>query len=1155
MDLKLLVFFTIICGSLFVPAQSFAQQKLNLDSMRQERQRVIDSTRAVQKKYMDSLKAVRQHRSDSLAAIRAYKSSKRYQDSVSKARQSRLDSIKQARTAYFDSIKAERQRVIDSTTAVRKRYSDSLKQVQQRRADSLGAIRKYRESKRYKDSVAITRQMRMDSLAAARKARNDSAVASRKAVLDSAKAARKKHNDSLTAERKKFTDSLQKVRKARTDSLAKVKADREKLNLAKQKLKEDKMKLAFELKVKKKREAWSNEKMLKKRWSLKRRLTQNMFTRYNYYFNADRKMDEAIDNMLRSRKDNYDSLIALFPFDPDRDSSLLASDMDSIIQKASVGIQIHDPRTKWGDDLYLLLGQAFYYRGNYEQASNSFRYIISMNQQLKAQEQKEAARKGKKVKKDLSVVEPEPEGKLGFLKHRKANNEAILWMARVKTEEHKANEAESILDLLEGDKNMPEDLKGRVALEKAYINLERNNKKAVSENLAVVADDSKLPGWIRLRASFLNGQLLQELGDYEGAAARYEQVIALHPKIEMDFYARRNLAYSLMEQGGTQDMAAASLKQLLRDGKYANYHEQVYYVLGRLAANSNNPGDAITYLKKSIESPKSTKKQKALSFAALGNAYYGIANYTEAKLAYDSAAYLAKFAPDDPMVAVATKRSQMLDLIVGPLTTIRTNDSLLALAALPEREQRAAARRHIRMLEKKIQDSIARAESGGGPGLVDVSNDGGVSSWYFANPVLMQQGFNEFKRKWGSRPNVDNWRRASGSTFASSARIDQGSDEGGEGEDQGLPTEESLMAFIPNTPQKQDSARRQILNAYVSLADAYINKLEDFAGGTRALDSLDRRYPSHDRQAEAIFLRYTLALKQNQLDQAQGYSQRLMKDYAGTSWAKAVTPAEDSEGLLASNVPVSRYYDETYGLMMQRHYSAVLQRSRDGQRFYKDARYNNRFRIMEAIALAGAGYFNQADTLLTDFISKHPTDTLRGWADAVMSYIKAHRPAPATDSTAATMVTQGGAASLDSSLAKAPRPVDSMKPKVVIPATYTYKPKEEHYFIFYVQKMNSKALGVRAGLTDFGKLKFTNQNLSANLEVLKEDLGLVVVKSFPSAAHAKIFMNSARSTEQLFREYKPNEFELMIISAENMLKLKADKDMQAYKKFYQSNYK
>ena len=690
-----------------------AAQKHYNDSMQTARRHIMDSTITARKNYYDSLKLVRRHKldsmkvvrkrvSDSLKVIRDYRSSKRFKDSVIAIRQARIDSIKAVRTAFFDSVKRERKRVTDSVVAIRKAYIDSIKVVQKRRSDSLAVIRTYKASKRYKDSVQVVRQMRLDSIKLVRKTYFDSLATARKRVNDSVISVRKAKLDSMKAVRTAYLDSVKAVRKIRTDSLAVRKAKREKDLEKKKKDRANRQKLAFELKIKKKREAWSNEKMLKKKWSLPRKVLQNTFTKFNYYFNADLKMDEAIANMLRFKQENYDSLLALYPFDPDVDSSVLAPDMDSIIQKASVGIQIHDPRTVWGDDLYLLLGQAYYYKGDYKNAAMSFKYVVSLRDKRKKKKKNSSYKKTS----SNSIVEKDKKGVLDPIKHHSVHNEAILWLARTFTEEHKEGDAESVLDLVENDPNFPESLKGRLALEKAYIHLSRGDYNEATEHLTNVVADKKLPKWVRKRASYISGQLYMQQGNYPAAIAGFKKTIDLHPNIDMDFYSRKNIAYSMMFGGGDGTEAIALLRKVLKDGKYRKYYEQVYYVLGRLAATNGNTDEAIGYLTDGIGSAKSTPEQKGLSYAMLGNIYYDLRQYELAKFSYDSAANFASSLPDDTLISNAIKRGGVLENLTTPLNIIKHNDSLLALSVLSKKDRRSVVRKYIKMLEKRRADSI-----------------------------------------------------------------------------------------------------------------------------------------------------------------------------------------------------------------------------------------------------------------------------------------------------------------------------------------------------------------------------------------------------------------------------------------------------------------
>lgn len=1144
-----------------------AQKKYN-DSVRAERQRVLDSTRTAQKHYfdsmrvareqrLDSIKEVRQRRADSLAVIREYRQSKRYKDSVAAFRKARLDSIKLVRQKRLDSIKAVRKRVTDSIVAVRKAYVDSIRAVQKHRSDSLAEIRAYRQSKRYKDSVQVVRKLKADSIKAVRTAYYDSIATERKRVNDSIAAVRKAYTDSITTARKIYTDSLKEVRKARTDSLAKLKAKREKDRVVREKNREEKAKLALELKIKKKREAYNNEDMLKKRWIFPRSVIQNTFTRFNYYFNADQKMDEALDNMQRFRRENYDSLLALFPFDPDRDSAVLSADMDSIIHKASLGIQIHDPRTKWGDDLYLLLGQAYYYKGDYKNASDAFKYVVSLRDKKK---------KKKRSKQSSSVVQAEKGGISKLLLHRSVHNEAILWLARVYTQQHKEGDAESVLDLIETDPNFSGSLSGRIALEKSFIRLSQKDFRGAIAPLHEVSEDSKLPDWVRMRAAYISGQLQQKYEEYTASAQDFNTVLDLHPKIDMDFYARKNMATSLMLAGGEQHEAVAELKKILKDGKYTKYYEQVYYLLGQLSVNGGNTEEAISYLKSGINAPKSTNDQKAKSYATLGDIYYNRHDYELAKDAYDSSAVFMGDDPEGDLMETALRRSVALGKLTDPLRTIRLNDSLLNLASMDEKDQRSVVRKYIKMLEDRRRDSIFQAENAGlnaalkNAGSSTTRSKNNYANWYFSNPSLMQKGYNDFKQKWGTRPNEDNWRRSSAGGFASTTGNNNGDgDDNPDVDANGIPTEESLMAMIPNDQASKDTALARIRAAYMAAANAYVSDLEDYPPATTVLDTLDKRFPKHEYGDEALYLRYVIALRQGKLEEAKALGQKLLQDYPDSKWAKLVKPAEDGSGLSVGGEDVVSYYDKTYSMLLQRDFEGVLPRAREGQKRFDVQVYKDRFQIIEAIALAKLEQFSIADSVLTAFVTSHtnPNDSLRRWADAVLKYINDNRsvisniPAAAAPSSSAAGNNPPPSAA-DNNLKPAAN--DLPKPGNTPPPAYVYEPKEEHLVLFCFKTQAQRTKGVQAGIEDFNKFKFGSLQLQTELDMLNAVDGVIAVKTFTNKNQAVIYMNTLKKTKQIFREYQTGEYEIVMISAPNFNKLFADKNIQAYLDFYRSKY-
>lgn len=1148
------------------------------DSMAKARAKETALRQAAQKRSTDSVAKIRKHKTDSLAAIRKYRESKKYKDSVEKAKAMKLKTLQAARMAKVDSAKAARKKIIDSSIAARKVKTDSARAVVKKRTDSLAAKRKYRESKRYADSVAVVKKMKTDSLMAKRKAFSDSLKVNRKKVTDSFAKARKGKTDALAAARKKKTDSLLAIKKVRTDSLAKVKEKKEKNQKAKEKEREQKQQLAFELKIKKKQKAYTNEKMLKRRWSVPRQIVQNTFTHYNYFFNADKKMDEALANMLRSKKDNYDSLLALFPFNPDRDSSLLSSDMDSIIYKASMGIQIHDPRTKWGDDLYLLLGQAYFYKGNYNEASASFRYILSLRDKRKKKPNQSESLYTKKSGKGLSIAQEEKKGMLSLLQHRSVHNESLLWLSRTYTQMKQEGNAESVIDLLETDPNFPKDLQGRLALEKSFIYLNQKDYKAAATQLNIVADDNNMPNWVRMRSAFIAGQISQSRGEYTASAASFKKVIGLNPKVDMDFYARKNLAYSMMYAGGAQEESIASLKKVLNDGKYQPYYEQVYYILGRLSANSGNTEEAIDYLTQGIRSTKSTPKQKGLSFATLGNVYYKAGDYEAAKIAYDSAAIFASSLPADSLMEVAVKRSAALSGVTTPLRSIKEQDSLLALANMSEKEMLNEVRRYIRKLQQQRADSIFKSEQisagGGNNGSGGTGGSSPYSNWYFANNALMQQGVNEFKRKWGNRQLADNWRRSAAvSGMNTAGNNNQGNNGVTDGteiavDENGIPTEEALIALIPRTPESKGEAEGIIRRSYMDAANAYIRELEDYPPAIRLLDTFVKRYPNHEFKDEELYLRYLIYIRQNKIPDARRYADQLLQQYPESKYAALVKPRESAVNNNPGDISESAFYEETYGMVLDHKYAWALDKVKQAKTMYPEGKYAKRFIIVEGIALAGMQEYKPADSLIRGFINQYPKDSLKPWADAILKYIQANKPvdssslgkidttkavgaSPMTGASSATTAKPlpGAAGSFPPDVPPAP------KPALVSAPTYIFRPEAEHMVLFVFGGMDARASGFRAGVTDFNTFKFNNLGLSTDIQVLSTESGVIAIKTFRNLSAAKIYMNSLKGTGQLFRDYKLGEYQLLFISSFNYEKLTIDKDIKAYQQFYNANYK
>lgn len=153
-----------------------------------------------------------------------------------------------------------------------------------------------------------------------------------------------------------------------------------------------------------------------KKQNIIKRAYSDIATRNNYYFNANLIYKEMLLNAKENEQIDYKNLYPIFFHDAGYDFSSSTSDLDEIIKKTGIVLQLHE-NGRWKDNTYLLLGIATYLKKDYPAALKTFQYIsttmkgnigreipeISNKEKMKIlkQKQKEAAKKIKAKKKSI----------------------------------------------------------------------------------------------------------------------------------------------------------------------------------------------------------------------------------------------------------------------------------------------------------------------------------------------------------------------------------------------------------------------------------------------------------------------------------------------------------------------------------------------------------------------------------------------------------------------------------------------------------------------------------------------------------------------------------------------------------------------------------
>ena len=142
--------------------------------------------------------------------------------------------------------------------------------------------------------------------------------------------------------------------------------------------------------------------------------------RDNGYFNARLIMREAEKTIWNEQAENYEEVLPIFKYGTQEQATAMQAQMDEVINKCSFVIQIHK-KSKWIDDSYFLIGKAYFYERNYDNALATFQQIVSDYSNLI-----EKQSKSKRIQED-------EDGELTFfesLRHQPVSTEAGLWVAR-----------------------------------------------------------------------------------------------------------------------------------------------------------------------------------------------------------------------------------------------------------------------------------------------------------------------------------------------------------------------------------------------------------------------------------------------------------------------------------------------------------------------------------------------------------------------------------------------------------------------------------------------------------------------------------------------------------------------------------------------------
>ena len=869
-------------------------------------------------------------------------------------------------------------------------------------------------------------------------------------------------------------------------------------------------------------------------------------TRYNVYYNGNEHYKETLKAMEEAYEDDYTRMVLTHPAEARADNKLPqpSGDFKRTIEKMQKAIQLHSIKKKpakrnnsqkekefrnrdefnpFLHNAWMMMGKAQYQNGDFLGAASTFFYIAKHFTWLP------------------DVV-----------------TEARLWQARCYCAMDWDYEAENVLHLVKKKQLTNKSLQNLYNLVQANY-LVRTDKFA--ESIPFIQEAARTAkGSQKNRLYFLLGQVYSHLGRNAQAYEAYKKAgSGASTLYRTKFNAR--IKRSEVFTGGNIASEVRSLKSMTRYERNREFLDQIYYAIGNLYLSRKDTAEAKKYYLLAVEKSTRNGIDKALAQLALGNIYFAEQDYVEAQPCYSQAVPML---PDTyPDYANLKKRSDVLDELGVYAGNVELQDSLLALSKLSPEEQRKVAERLVEELKKKEKEEAAaaareefmanRQESN----LTDNTSAPNFQlntdkSWYFYNTMTKNAGKSEFQRKWGARKLEDDWRRRNKTTYSLEDEEVNYDDE----EDNGEPMDSTALAEqkklsdlgsdphnpeyylkqIPSTPEEIQNSNDVIMEGLYNMGVILKDKLDDYPAARKEFNLLDTRYPDNIYRLDAYYNMYLMAVREDDVSQAERWRQRILADFPDSPYGKAMLDPDYFNKLREMHARQESLYEDAYAAYLDNKNQRVHTITEEMERDYPLSKILPKFVFIDALSYLTQGNNEKFKDRLSYLLEKWPDTDMTPMAGAILKGLKEGKVPNAGLSNTRGMLwdTRLSADGADDVIA-----ADGQ------PARFERDPEKPQYLVLAFPRDSVSANQVLYDVARFNFSSFVVKDF--DLEQMSfGNVGLLIIKGFDNLRQLEHYRSvMARSDFRLPEGVRP----IMISKANFELLLREGRSFEEYFRF------
>ncbi len=734
-----------------------------------------------------------------------------------------------------------------------------------------------------------------------------------------------------------------------------------------------------------------------------------MTARFNTMYNGRKAFDEGVEAQNKGHVDNYTELLPMFIVADKKTAAMGKGSYETAIEKSQKAIKKHSikrkpkkPSGRMSDKqkaffarkefnpklhkAWMMMADAQFNKGEFIEAAATYNYIL----RLYADQPKVASVARAKLARCYVLLE---------------------W----------PYDAEDVMNKMRRDSISPRGQRELDATRAAYLIETRQLDEAITPLAnSVKHTKGKLQ---KARRYYLLGQIYQQTGQKQKAYAALKRCVRLNPPYELAFNARI-LQTEVMADGQGKAMIR-KLRRMAKSPNNANYLDRIYYAIGNIYLASRDTMQTIYAWKKGIEESTQNGFAKAIVLQSLGELYWQRENYIDATACYNELAQLMD--KEHEKYQEVQQRSKILTEIEPHLSAVKLQDSLQVLAKLPEKEYLAAIDRVIAELKKQEKEAekraanqeanAARANSAqaaqaqtGAKGQTGAVRRGAQSAtFYFYNAQTVSQGKQEFQRRWGNRPNEDNWRRSTkqkpseadggeGYDYAAEDSLAQISDEMGDfgglsEEEQRLKDSlendphhrEFYLKQIPFTEEQMEASNAMILDGLYHSGVLEMDKIGNFTMAEKTLNRLISDFPDFEQMDDVYYHLFLLAMRRGDQEEMDRYLGLMQEAYADSKLTKTISNPRFVELAQNGRHLEDTLYAQTYEAYKAGQYWIVDQNVKESAEDFEEGAHRAKFLFIHAMKQLYTGQRDSFFAELKVVAEKYGKDEI---AELAKAYVK-----------------------------------------------------------------------------------------------------------------------------------------------------------------------